>query len=488
MGDVVRDLPLALQAQGWGSTILTPSYGMFHKLPGAVQLDSVDVHFSGKDESVEVYEVPGNADGVRNIAFEHRAFSPHGAGQVYSEDGASRPFATDAAKFALLGATAAAFVEQLKNQPDVVHLHDWHAAFYLLMREYAPHYDSLRDIRTVFTIHNLSYQGLRPLRGDESALEAWFPGLEYLPDEVGDPENDDCINPMAMAIRLADRISTVSPTYAGEICRPSNEERGFIGGEGLEGLLVDARDDGRLVGILNGCYYNGPKGRRPGWQRILGLAAEQLESWPTDEAHSVAGETLAALPKRRPRHVLTSVGRLVRQKASLFFENLPDGRTALEAILDDLGSSGVVNCPTGARRVRQTDHGFGLARVLRPACCQACSYKSSIVCRADFDQLNRADAARMQIFCQAASAAFLSRNAFATEATKFCACCCGEPPSNTNPVRPSTTVSFNPPVACTTHGCVARMASIWLMPQGSKLDGIRNRSPARYSGSASVSE
>jgi starch synthase len=338
----VRDLPLALQAEGWRSTVLTPSYGMFHKLPGAVQFDSVDVHFYGKDESVEVYEVPGNADGVRNIVFEHRAFSPHGAGHVYSEDDASRPFATDATKFALLGATAAAYIGQLESQPDVVHLHDWHAAFYLLMREYAPHYDSLRDIRTVFTIHNLSYQGLRPLRGDESALEAWFPGLEYLPDEVGDPENDDCINPMAMAIRLADRISTVSPTYAGEICVPSDEERGFIGGEGLEGLLVGARDDGRLVGILNGCYYNGPKGRRPGWQRILGLAADQLDSWPDDEAHKVARETLAGLPKRRPRHVLTSVGRLVRQKASLFFEKLPDGRTALETILDDLGSSGVL--------------------------------------------------------------------------------------------------------------------------------------------------
>jgi starch synthase len=332
VGDVVRDLPLALHAEGWQSTILTPSYGMFHTLPGAVRLDSLSVHFAGEDESVSVYDVPGSADGVRNIVFEHATFSPHGAGQVYSEDGATRPFATDATKFALFGAAAAAYVERLEQRPDVVHLHDWHAAFYLLMREYAPHYDSLRSIRTVFTIHNLSYQGVRPLRGDESAQ----------PEEVGDPADADCINSMAMAIRLADRISTVSPTYAGEICEPSDAEHGFIGGEGLEGLLGEARDDNRLVGILNGCYYNGPKGRRPGWQRILGLATDQLNDWPDNDFHDVARATLAALPKRRPQHVLTSVGRLVRQKASLFFEKLPDGRSALEAILDNLGSQGVL--------------------------------------------------------------------------------------------------------------------------------------------------
>jgi starch synthase len=342
VGDVVRDLPLALQKEGWHSTVITPSYGMFHQLPGAVQLDSLKVHFGGADDSVAVFDVPGSANGVRNIVFEHPALSPHGAGQVYSEDGAARPFATDATKFALLGAAAAAYVEQLETRPDVVHLHDWHAAFYLLMREYAPHYDSLRDIRTVFTIHNLSYQGARPLSGDESALETWFPGLEYMPDEVGDPAHENCINPMAMAIRLADRVSTVSPTYADEICEPSDAAHGFIGGEGLEELLADARDAGRLVGILNGCYYNGPKGRRPGWQRILGLATRQLNDWPDDDVHKVARRTLAALPKRRPQHVLTSVGRLVRQKASLFLEKLPDGRTALETILDELGSAGVL--------------------------------------------------------------------------------------------------------------------------------------------------
>ena len=47
------------------------------------------------------------------------------------------------------------------------------------------------------------------------------------------------------------------------------------------------------------------------------------------------------MPKRRPKHVLTSIGRLVGQKVSLFLEDMPDGRTAIETVLDDLGKDGV---------------------------------------------------------------------------------------------------------------------------------------------------
>jgi starch synthase len=322
--------------------VVTPSYGRFHTLPGARQLGEVSIEYRAASETVRAYTVPGSFDGVTNVVLEHPGFDSMGDQQIYSEDGPTRPYASDASKFALFGAAAAAWIDELDTRPDVVHLHDWHAAFYLLMRHYAEHYEHLAQIPTVFTIHNLSYQGVRPLQGDESALESWFPGLKYEPAEVGDTLHDGCINPMALAIRLADRVSTVSPTYADEICRPSNAEHGFIGGEGLEDLLSAARDEGRLVGILNGCYYYGPKGRRPGWQRLLGMIADQLDQWPHTEYHRIARATLEALPKRRPRHVLTSVGRLVSQKASLFFEQTPGGGPAIDRVLDNLGRQGVL--------------------------------------------------------------------------------------------------------------------------------------------------
>ena len=302
----------------------------------------MNIEYRAASETVRAYAVPGSFAGVSNVVLEHPGFDSMGDKTIYTEDGPTRPYASDASKFALFGAAAAAWIDELDPRPDVVHLHDWHAAFYLLMRHYAEHYEHLAQIPTVFTIHNLSYQGVRPLKGDESALESWFPGLRYEPAQVSDTLHDDCVNPMALAIRLADRVSTVSPTYAKEICRPSNPGRGFIGGEGLEGLLSGARDEGRLVGILNGCYYHGPKGRRPGWQRLLSMIADQLDQWPDTESHRIARETLEGLPKRRPRHVLTSVGRLVSQKASLFFEHTPDGTAALDQILENLGRQGVL--------------------------------------------------------------------------------------------------------------------------------------------------
>ena len=319
---------------------------MFHRLPGANKIAAIEVSFRGNNETVDVYDVPGSEATVRNIAFEHALFSPHGPGKVYCNDEPARPFATDSNKFAFFSAAAAAWIDQLDEAPDVVHLHDWHAATYLVLREFMTGLEKLRDIRTVFTIHNLSYQGIRPQSGDESALESWFPGLPYSHAALGDAVYVDCYNPMAAAIRLADKISTVSPTYANEICEPSNDETGFIGGEGLENDLVAAKQQGRLVGILNGCFYNGPKGRRPGWQRILNTAAEQVNAWadadPGNPMHALARDRLASFPKRRPKHVLTSVGRLVQQKAALLFQDLPDGRTALDAILEELGSQGVL--------------------------------------------------------------------------------------------------------------------------------------------------
>jgi len=325
--------------------------------------------------TVEIFDVPGSAQHGRNIAFEHPNFSPRGKGQIYCSDEDARPFATDASKFAFFSAAAAAWIETLIELPDIIHLHDWHAAPYVVLRAYHPDYRRLREVRTVFTIHNLSYQGVRPISGDASALESWFPGLEFEHAAIRDPAYDDCFNPMAAAIRLADKISTVSPTYATEICEPSNNDLGFIGGEGLETELTAARDEGRLVGILNGCGYERFIGRRPGWQRTLNLATEQVAAWAgatsDNRAHNVARKRLETLPKRRPQHVLTSIGRFVRQKVSLFFEELPDGRTALEHILDNIGNDGIViilgsgEAATERRMAETADHSSNLLFLCR---------------------------------------------------------------------------------------------------------------------------
>ena len=342
----MRDLPIALGRLGWRVTVATPSYGSLHRVEGASRIGSVEASFGGGVESVEAWHVPGTANGVDNLVFDHPLFAAHGEGRIYFGDEPERPFATDATKFALFCAAAAAWVAGSEKKPDAVHLHDWHAALYLLFARFGPDAAALSRIPTVFTIHNLSYQGTRPLRGDDSSLAAWFPELRPDIDAIVDPEHGNCINPMAAAIRLADRVSTVSATYAEEICRPSDTSTGFIGGEGLERLLAEARDGGRLVGILNGCEYDRPKARRPGWMRLLAMLEAQLHDWqqrdPDNEAHMLARQRISAFPKRRPLHLLTSIGRLVAQKASLLLLDAEKGASPLQALSETLGRSSVI--------------------------------------------------------------------------------------------------------------------------------------------------
>ncbi len=344
VADVIRDLPQAIAARGWSATVVTPSYGALHERVKAAPAGRIATAFGGGTDDVAVYVHTMRP--VQHVLLDHPAFVPTTPGTIYHSDPDSRPYATDAGKFACFGAAAAAWVRSLDPAPTIVHLNDWHAAFYLLLREFDTEAAPLKDIRTVFSIHNLAYQGQRPLKGDPSSLERWFPGLEIDVDAVRDPVATDCINPMAFAIRRADAVNTVSPTYAREICRPSDPVRGFFGGEGLEEDLKAAAIAGHLEGILNGCIYPPGRSPRPGWQRIVSLLRQQTEAWqetkPENPAHRLAAERIAALPKRRPLHLLTSIGRLVSQKAALMVEPANGEPTALDAILERLGRQGVL--------------------------------------------------------------------------------------------------------------------------------------------------
>ncbi len=345
VADVLRGLPLALADRGSKPIVLTPAYGMFNKLPGARHLSDLAVDFGGARQVAEVWQIDGPDPRIVHLAVEHPLLSPEGSGKIYCNDPPDRPFATDATKFAFFSASVAVLVRDGDLAPDVVHLHDWHVAMYLVLRHFDPAFAPLREIRTVYTIHNLALQGIRPFANDESSLEAWFPGHGYPLEKLADPRYADCINLKAAAIRLADSMNTVSPTYAQEILLPSNPEHGFIAGEGLEGDLRVAESQHRLCGILNGCDYPARSRRRPGWARLLEAIEAQLLAWQAQgdpDIQTMSAKRLRRLPKRRPRSLLVSIGRLTMQKTALFLEPTSDGTTALEAILRNLGRKGVM--------------------------------------------------------------------------------------------------------------------------------------------------
>jgi len=341
MGDVLRDLPRALANLGHRVTVLTPSYGFLARLPGAEDSGSFAVPFAGRTETCRRLSVPSGCDGLEYELLDHPRFAPGGQEQIYHDDGPDAPFATDAGKFAFFCAAAAERLRGLVVAPDVVHLHDWHTGLLLLLRGYDTRYRALRKIRTVFTIHNLALQGIRPERETDSSLLSWYPGLRVPDTVIADPRYPNCVNPVAAAIRLADAVNTVSPSYAREILLPSDERTGRHGGEALEGLLVKREREGALHGILNGCEYPDAAKSKPGWKALVAILQEALAGWVAagryvDSAAWLADKRLAELPKKKPRIIATSIGRITEQKVGLFEQKVGRTATAMDRVLDAL--------------------------------------------------------------------------------------------------------------------------------------------------------
>lgn len=121
--------------------------------------------------------------------------------------------------------------------PDVIHANDWQTALVpVYLRLFYQSDDRYRGIRTVFTIHNIGYQG----QFDMALLSDVF-SIPW--DLRGMVEYDGCINLLKGGIEASDRVNTVSPTYAKEILDPYY-------GHGLDRFLVQR--SGKLSGILNG--------------------------------------------------------------------------------------------------------------------------------------------------------------------------------------------------------------------------------------------
>jgi starch synthase len=351
IGDVVRDVPLALARRDCSVSIVTPGYGVFADLPGAEKVASLSVRFAGSEQSLQLFELKGVSGDkrVRHYVIEHPLFSSCGAGRIYCDDPPGRPFETDASKFALFCIAVAETIKRgIYGELDVLHLHDWHAALLLVLRRYDPAYAMLGKLRSVYSIHNLAIQGIRPFAGQQSSLQSWYPDLVYDQSRLLDPTWQDCVNPVAAAIRLADAVHTVSPSYAEEILQPNDAANEVHGGESLEADLRAAKAERRLFGILNGCEYPQPEpGAIDDWPALLGYMRELLPLWISRSAtlastHYLAREALARIDDERPAMLLTSIGRITSQKLGLLRQPTATGEPALQAALQTLGEDGLL--------------------------------------------------------------------------------------------------------------------------------------------------
>ncbi|MDI6767626.1 MAG: glycogen/starch synthase, partial [Bacteroidota bacterium] len=315
LADVIRDLPNALADFGLKITVVTPAYGFLHNVNPSKFITKVSFPFGGKNSVGEMWQVtPKNQkENVNHFVFEHPEI--RGA-PIYSNDPPGQPFAQDATKFAIF---CSAIGQHLKSiEPSsIIHLHDWHTGFFTLLRELHPDCEHLKKHKVVFTIHNLGYQGNRPIRGKHASVEQWFPELfketEWI-DKWKDPRYlEPQFTPLAAAIQYADKVNTVSPTYAQEILKPSNHKNGFYGGDGLEQFLQKKSEGNKLFGILNGIEYP-PQidNKRISFLELSNLIIEEIANNSQSDSELFLKKVIERLEKIKsiqPSIILTSVTR-----------------------------------------------------------------------------------------------------------------------------------------------------------------------------------
>ncbi|MBK2111974.1 glycogen synthase GlgA [Francisella tularensis subsp. novicida FSC159] len=236
LADVTAALPPALASFGVNSRVLVPGFPAFmNAIKDKQLLINIPSRFGAEEINIFLAKVPNTKIDIYVIDAPSLFARP---GNPYA-DSSNQAYADNYLRFALLGWVAARISEGLdaKWKPEIVHSHDWHAGLvpaYIKASELA---SGKKAVKTVFTVHNLAYQGLFPM---SVFAELDLPGI-FL--SMNGLEFYGQVSFMKAGLYFADKITTVSPTYAKEI-------QTYEQGCGLEGLLADRHND--LYGVLNG--------------------------------------------------------------------------------------------------------------------------------------------------------------------------------------------------------------------------------------------
>lgn len=201
----------------------------------------------------------------------------------------------DAERFSFFCRGVLEALKVIDFKPDIIHSHDWHTGMisYLLKVDYLEQ-DLYRDIKTIFTIHNLQFQGIFPYSvlgellnlGDEHFYDLEFHGN---------------ISFMKGAIHSADFITTVSPTYKDEI------QTAYYG-ENLDGLLRSHHE--KLLGIVNGIddkLYNPETDQNITVPYSVDTLTEKMKN-------KLALQKRLGLPENESTPIISMVTRLTKQK------------------------------------------------------------------------------------------------------------------------------------------------------------------------------
>ncbi len=228
LADVAGALPKALRKRFVGCRIILPLYS---NIPEELRqkmnfICNITVPVSWRRQYCGVFEA--HMDGVIYYLIDN---------QYYFNREGLYGFYDDAERYAFFSRAVLEVIPHLNFTPDIIHCNDWQTALIpVYLDAFYKNNDLYKNIKTVFTIHNIQYQGKY---GDE--LYGDVLGLPE--DRKSILEYDNCINFMKGGIQCADKVTTVSPTYSREILDPYYSH-------GLDAILKEFTY--KLTGIVNG--------------------------------------------------------------------------------------------------------------------------------------------------------------------------------------------------------------------------------------------
>ena len=228
LADVAGALPKALRKRFVGCRIILPLYST---IPEELKqkmtfVCSVTVPVAWRRQYCGVFEA--HLDGVIYYFIDN---------QYYFKRDGLYGYYDDAERFTFFSRAVLEVLPHIDFTPDIIHCNDWQTALIpVYLDAFYKQNSFYKDIKTVFTIHNIQYQGKF--------------GYELLQDVLGLPEErrgiveyDNCINFMKAAIQCSDKVTTVSPTYSKEILNPYYSH-------GLDTILKEFTY--KTTGIVNG--------------------------------------------------------------------------------------------------------------------------------------------------------------------------------------------------------------------------------------------
>ncbi|WP_210447875.1 glycogen synthase GlgA [Vibrio crassostreae] len=235
LADVAKALPKALQALKQDVSVVIPAYSKIANIESAEVILSTQLeHWPHTAYQVKTL----NFDGLNVLGVECQQY--FGRSEMYAEN--NQAYADNGERFAFFSAACLDMLPKLGTQPDIIHANDWHTGLvpFLLKSRYREH-GFYKKMRSVITIHNAVFKGV--FSYDELQC---LPEMHSCHSKIS-AVSDSHVSMLKAGVLSADKISTVSPTYAEEL-------KTELGSHGMAHEFQHRSQD--LWGILNGCNYD----------------------------------------------------------------------------------------------------------------------------------------------------------------------------------------------------------------------------------------